>query len=151
MNLDFLDFEQPIAELEEKIAELRLIDADHDLDISGELHKLEKQSKKLTQSIFKNLKANQIVQLARHPRRPYALDYIGRIFTEFEELSGDRHCAAGKTIIGGVARLDGEPVVVMGHQKGRKTHEKLERNFGMSQPEDYRKALRLMKMAEKFH
>jgi acetyl-CoA carboxylase carboxyl transferase subunit alpha len=150
MNLDYLDFEQPIAELEEKIVELRSVGTDHDINISEELSRLEKQSRKLTKSIFSNLKPTQIVQLARHPRRPYALDYIKRIFTEFEELCGDRHTGQGKTVIGGIARLEGQPVMVIGHQKGRKTSEKIERNFGMSQPEDYRKALRLMQMAEKF-
>jgi acetyl-CoA carboxylase carboxyl transferase subunit alpha len=150
MDLNFLDFEQPIAELEAKINELRLISGDNGINISEEIAKLEKQSKKLTKSIFSNLKPIQVVQLARHPQRPFILDYIPRIFTEFDELQGDRHISKGFTIVGGIARLEGVPVMVIGHQKGRKTSEKVERNFGMSRPEDYRKALRLMKMAERF-
>jgi len=150
MNLDFLDFEQPIAELEAKVSELRSIGSDSNLNISEEIARLEEKNKQLTKSIFSNLKTFQIVQLARHPQRPYTLDYIANIFTEFEELHGDRHVAKGAPIVGGLARLNGQPVVIIGHQKGRKTSEKIERNFGLCRPEDYRKALRLMKMAEKF-
>jgi acetyl-CoA carboxylase carboxyl transferase subunit alpha len=150
MNLDFLDFEQPIAELEIKIEELRLLDTDEKINIADEILKLEEQRKSLTKTIFSKLKPIQIVQLARHPQRPYPLDYFNEMFTEFDELSGDRHYGCGHVIIGGVARLDGRPVVAIGQQKGRKTSEKVKRNFGMPKPEDYRKALRLMEMAEKF-
>lgn len=150
MDMNFLDFEQPIAELEAKINELRLISTDNGINITEEITKLDKQSKSLTKSIFAKLKPIQIVQLARHPQRPYFSDYVKRIFTDFDELSGDRQTSNGKTIVGGLAKLDGMPVMIIGHQKGRKTSEKVERNFGMPRPEDYRKALRLMKMAEKF-
>ena len=151
MTIDFLDFERPIAELEAKIEELRSIEADNDVNIGEEIAKLEKESKKLTRSIFSDLSSVQIVQLARHSRRPYLLDYIQRIFTDFDELQGDRHYSKGLSIVGGTARLDGHPVMIIGHQKGRKTSEKIERNFGMARPEDYRKALRLMEMAERFN
>ncbi|MGD9153659.1 MAG: acetyl-CoA carboxylase carboxyltransferase subunit alpha [Gammaproteobacteria bacterium] len=150
MDMNFLDFEQPIAELEAKINELRLISTDNGINIAEEITKLDKQSKSLTKSIFAKLKPIQIVQLARHPQRPYFFDYVKRIFTDFDELSGDRQTSNGKTIIGGLAKLDDMSVMLIGHQKGRKTSEKVERNFGMPRPEDYRKALRLMKMAEKF-
>ncbi|MGD9109004.1 MAG: acetyl-CoA carboxylase carboxyltransferase subunit alpha [Gammaproteobacteria bacterium] len=150
MDMNFLDFEQPIAELEAKISELRLISTDNGINIAEEIAKLDKQSKSLTKSIFAKLKPIQIVQLARHPQRPYFSDYVKRIFTDFDELSGDRQTSNGKTIMGGLAKLDDMSVMVIGHQKGRKTSEKVERNFGMPRPEDYRKALRLMKMAEKF-
>lgn len=151
MNLDYLDFEQPIAELEEKINELRRVGADQDLNISDEIKKLEQKSIELTESIFAKLSDQQIVQLARHPKRPYTLDYIQRIFTEFDELHGDRHASNGASIVGGLAKLNGQPVMVMGHQKGRTTKEKVARNFGMASPEAFRKALRLMKLAEKFN
>lgn len=150
MNLDFLDFEQPIAELEEKVEELRSVGSDSEINISEEIAKLEEKNRQLTKSIFSNLKTFQIVQLARHPQRPYTLDYIPLIFTEFDELHGDRSVAKGAPIVGGMARLNGQPVMVIGHQKGRKTSEKIERNFGLCRPEDYRKALRLMRLAEKF-
>lgn len=151
MNLNYLDFEQSIAELESKVAELRALGETNNLDIQKEISQLEEKNRQLTKSIFTHLKTMQIVQIARHPMRPYTLDYIERIFTEFDELHGDRHISKGPSIIGGVARLDGKPVVILGHQKGRKTQEKLERNFGMPHPEDYRKTQRLMTMAEKFH
>ena len=150
MNLNFLDFEQPIAELEAKIEELRLVTADSQLNISDEILRLEEKNRQLTRSIFSKLTPWQKVQLARHPNRPYTLDYIGLIFNEFDELEGDRHLSCGPAIVGGLARLAGKPVMIIGHQKGRKTQEKLRRNFGMPRPEEYQKALRLMKMAEKF-
>lgn len=151
MNLDYLDFEQPIADLQEKIEELRRIGSETDLNISEEIAKLEEKNVGLTRLIFSNLTAQQIVQLARHPRRPYTLDYIKYIFTDFDELQGDRHFSNGAALVGGLAKLDGKPVMVLGHQKGRSTKEKIERNFGMPNPEGFRKALRLMKLAEKFH
>ncbi|GAB6034385.1 acetyl-CoA carboxylase carboxyltransferase subunit alpha [Galenea microaerophila] len=150
MKLDFLDFEQPIAELEAKIDELRHLKGDSDLDLVQEISALEAKSKSLTESIFKNLTDVQIAQLSRHPQRPYMLDYIQHIFTDFKELHGDRAFADDKAIVGGLARIEGEPVMVIGQQKGRTTKEKVERNFGMPRPEGYRKALRLMKMAERF-
>jgi acetyl-CoA carboxylase carboxyl transferase subunit alpha len=150
MNLNFLEFEQPIAELEAKIDELRYIGDDADVNINDEVSKLEAKSKALTQSIFASLSAWQISQLARHPQRPYTMDYVARVFTDFQELHGDRCYADDRAIIGGVARLDGLPVMIIGQQKGRDTKEKLTRNFGMPRPEGYRKALRLMKMAERF-
>ncbi|MBN1684529.1 MAG: acetyl-CoA carboxylase carboxyl transferase subunit alpha [Gammaproteobacteria bacterium] len=150
MNLNYLDFEQPISELKAKIEELRAVNIDNGINISEEITKLEKRCEELTQSIFSDLKSFQIVQLARHPLRPYTLDYIERIFTDFEELQGDRHFSKGNSIVGGIAKLDKIPVVIMGQQKGRKTQEKIARNFGVCRPEDYRKALRLMKLAEKF-
>ena len=151
MNLDYLEFEQPIAELEEKIAELRRVSADQNIDISDEVAKLEQKNNELTRSIFSKLSDQQIVQVARHPLRPYTFDYIEKIFTDFDELHGDRHSSNGASIIGGLARLNGEAVMVMGHQKGRTTKEKVMRNFGMASPEAFRKALRLMKLAEKFN
>lgn len=150
MNLNFLDFEQPIAELEAKIEELRFVGNDAEINITEEIAKLQEKSRSLTESIFSKLTPWQIAQLARHPQRPYTLDYIERIFTEFEELHGDRAYADDPAIVGGPARLDGQPVMVIGHQKGRDTREKLKRNFGMPRPEGYRKALRLMQMAERF-
>jgi acetyl-CoA carboxylase carboxyl transferase subunit alpha len=150
MNLNFLEFEQPIAELEAKIDELRYIGDDADVNITDEVSKLEAKSKALTQSIFSGLSPWQISQLARHPQRPYTMEYIVRLFTEFHELHGDRCYADDHAIIGGVARLDGIPVMIIGQQKGRDTKEKLHRNFGMARPEGYRKALRLMRMAERF-
>ncbi|MCK5697366.1 MAG: acetyl-CoA carboxylase carboxyl transferase subunit alpha [Gammaproteobacteria bacterium] len=150
MNPNFLDFEQPIAELEAKIEGLRYVSNDTELNISEEIANLQKKSKSLTESIFKDLTAWQVSQLARHPMRPYTLDYIKLIFTDFEELHGDRAFADDAPIVGGLARLDGMPVMLIGQQKGRDTKEKVKRNFGMPRPEGYRKALRLMKMAERF-
>ena len=151
MDLNFLDFEQPIAEMEAKIDELHYVSDDADVNINDEVKKLKEKSRALTKTIFSNLTSWQISQLARHPQRPYTLDYIERIFTDFEELHGDRHYADDHAIVGGLARLEGIPVMVIGQQKGRDTKEKLQRNFGMPRPEGYRKALRLMKMAEKFN
>jgi len=150
MNLNFLEFEQPIAELEAKIDELHYVSGDTDINISDEVGKLKAKSRELTESIFANLTPWQISQLARHPQRPYSMDYIVRLFTDFEELHGDRHYGDDNAIVGGLARLDGAPVMVIGQQKGRDTKEKLQRNFGMPRPEGYRKALRLMQMAERF-
>jgi acetyl-CoA carboxylase carboxyl transferase subunit alpha len=150
MNLNYLDFEQPIAELEAKIQELRMVGKDTDINITDEISRLEAKSRQLTKDVFSRLTPWQVTQLARHPLRPHVLDYIERIFTEFDELHGDRALSKGPTIVAGVARFNGQPVVVLGHEKGRKTQEKIERNFGMPNPEDYRKALRLMQMAEKF-
>lgn len=150
MSLDFLDFEKPIAELQAKIQELRYVTEDSNVNISEEIAKLEQKSSDLTRSIFSSLSAFQIVKIARHPLRPHLLDYVERIFTDFDELFGDRHFLKGSAIVGGLARLDGEPVVIIGHQKGRSTKENIERNFAMPNPEDYRKALRLMQLAEKF-
>nr|AQQ74532.1 hypothetical protein [uncultured bacterium] len=146
----YLEFEQPIAELEAKIEELRYMGNDQEINIGDEVARLEAKAKTLTESIFSSLTAWQIAQLARHPQRPYALDYIERIFTDFEELHGDRRYADDPAIVGGIGRLDDRPVVVIGHQKGRDTHEKIRRNFGMPRPEGYRKALRLMGLAERF-
>jgi len=150
MNLNFLDFEQPIAELEAKIQELRMVDKDSAINLSDEIARLENKSQQLTKDIFSRLTPWQITQLARHPQRPHAIDYITRIFTEFDELHGDRSVSKGPAIVAGIARFDGQPVMILGHEKGRKTQEKIERNFGMPNPEDYRKALRLLQMAEKF-
>ncbi len=149
MNLNFLDFEQPIAELEAKIDELRYVSNDN-INISDEIARLQLKSQELTRSIFSSLSAWQISQLARHPQRPYLLDYIPRIFTHFEELHGDRLFGDDSAMVGGLARLEGQPVMLIGQQKGRDLKEKLQRNFGMPRPEGYRKALRLMKMAESF-
>lgn len=151
MSINHLDFERPIAELEAKIEELRLVGNDSEINIQDEITRLENKAKDLTESIFRSLTAWQVVQLARHPRRPYTLDYIPRIFTEFEELHGDRAFADDKAIIAGLARLDNEPVMIIGQQKGRDTKEKVLRNFGMPHPEGYRKACRFMKFAEKFN
>ena len=150
MNLNFLEFEQPIAELEAKIDELHYVSDDADVNISEEIGKLKAKSRELTKSIFSNLTSWQVSQLARHPQRPYSMDYIVRLFTDFEELHGDRHYGDDHAIVGGLARLEGMPVMVIGQQKGRDTKEKLLRNFGMPRPEGYRKALRLMQMAERF-
>ncbi len=150
MNPNFLDFEQPIAELEAKIEELRYVGDDTEINIGEEISRLQGKCQSLTESIFSKLTPWQTSQLARHPQRPHALDYIDRVFTDFEELHGDRAFADDKAIVGGMARLDGKPVMVIGHQKGRDTKEKIRRNFGMPRPEGYRKALRLMKMAERF-
>ncbi len=150
MNLNFLEFEQPIAELEAKIEELRYVGDDAEINIGEEIGRLQAKSKSLTESIFTSLNAWQISQLARHPQRPYTLDYIERLFSDFEELHGDRAYADDAAIVGGVARLNDKPVMVIGQQKGRDTREKVLRNFGMPRPEGYRKALRLMEMAERF-
>ncbi|HHC71392.1 MAG TPA: acetyl-CoA carboxylase carboxyl transferase subunit alpha [Thiotrichales bacterium] len=150
MNINFLEFEQPIAELEAKIEELRLVGDDNEINIGEEIARLEAKSRTLTEQIFSNLSPWQVSQLARHPQRPYTLDYLERIFTDFQELHGDRAFADDRAIVGGLARLDGRPVMVIGHQKGRDTREKVQRNFGMPRPEGYRKAMRLMQMAERF-
>lgn len=150
MNLDYLDFEQPIAELEEKINELRRMGSSRDMNLTDEVAKLQEKSAQLTKTIFSNLSAQQIVQLARHPLRPHSSDYIERIFTDFQELNGDRHTGRGTAILAGLARLEGQPVMVIGQQKGRDTKKKIENNFGMASPEGFRRALRLMKLAEKF-
>lgn len=150
MDLKFLDFEQPIAELEAKIQELRNVESDNNINISDALKQLEDRCGTLTESIFANLSDWQISQLSRHPERPYTLDYIEHIFTDFHELHGDRTYADDPAIVCGMARLDGQPVMVIGHQKGRDTKQKIYRNFGMPRPEGYRKALRIMKMAERF-
>ncbi len=150
MAVSFLDFEQPIAELEAKIEELGHVTADDKVNIGDEIAKLRAKSRALTRSIFSNLTPWQITQLARHPQRPYTLDYIGAIFTDFQELHGDRMYADDTAIVGGLARLEGAPVMLIGHQKGRDTKERVRRNYGMPKPEGYRKALRLMKMAERF-
>ncbi|MGH8600458.1 MAG: acetyl-CoA carboxylase carboxyltransferase subunit alpha [Burkholderiales bacterium] len=150
MKTTFLDFEQPIAELESKIEELRYVQDDSALDISEEIARLQKKSQSLTKSIYGKLNAWQVAQVARHPQRPYTLDYIGKIFTDFEELHGDRAFADDPAIVGGLARFNDQSVMVIGHQKGRDTKEKIRRNFGMPKPEGYRKSLRLMKLAEKF-
>ncbi len=150
MNLNFLEFEQPIAELEAKIEELRFVGDDSAISLTEEIERLQAKSRALTENIFSNLSAWQVAQLARHPQRPYTLDYIPRIFTDFEELRGDRAYADDPAIVAGVARLDGRPVAVIGQQKGRDTKEKIRRNFGMPRPEGYRKALRIMRLAERF-
>jgi len=150
MNPDYLEFEQPIADLIAKIEELRLVGNRNDLNISSEIEKLNAQSVKLTEQIFSSLSSWQISQLARHPKRPYTLDYVKYIFTDWDELHGDRHYADDAAIVSGIARLDDRPVMVIGHQKGRDVKEKVRRNFGMPKPEGYRKALRMMQMAERF-
>ncbi|AXK40220.1 acetyl-CoA carboxylase carboxyltransferase subunit alpha [Crenobacter cavernae] len=150
MKPTFLDFEQPIAELENKIEELRFVQDDSVLDISEEIARLQKKSQELTKAVYAKLSPWQISQVARHPQRPYTLDYVGGLFTDFQELHGDRAFADDSAIVGGLARFNGQPVVLMGHQKGRDTKEKIYRNFGMPRPEGYRKALRLMKLAERF-
>ena len=151
MDMKFLDFEQSIADLEAKIEQLRQVGFDKEINISDEISRLEDKSRKLTESIFSGLSAWQISQLSRHPQRPYTQDYLVSVFDEFHELHGDRSFADDTAIMAGLARLDGVPVMVIGHQKGRDTKEKIYRNFGMPRPEGYRKALRLMKMAERFH
>lgn len=150
MKTTFLDFEQPIAELEARIEELRFVQEDSAVDISEEIARLQKKSASLTKDIYGKLTAWQVSQVARHPQRPYSLDYLQGIFTDFEELHGDRAYADDPAIVGGFARFNGQPVMVIGHQKGRDTKEKIYRNFGMPRPEGYRKALRLMHLAEKF-
>jgi len=150
MNPNFLDFEQPIAELEAKIEELRLVGNDNEINITEEIEKLRLKSDRLTEKIYSGLTPWQIVKVARHPRRPYTLDYIERVFTDFDELHGDRHFADDNAIVGGMARLDGFPVMVIGQEKGRSVAEKVRRNFGMPKPEGYRKAMRLMQLAERF-
>ena len=150
MNPNYLDFEQPIAELEAKIEELRYVGDDTEINIGDEISKLEEKSRSLTKNIFNKLDAWQTSKLARHPMRPYTLDYIDRIFTDFQELHGDRAFSDDQALVGGLARLDGMPVMVMGQQKGRDTKENIRRNFCMPRPEGYRKALRLMKLAERF-
>lgn len=151
MSLQFLDFEQPIEELNQKIQALRMICNDNKMNLSDEIERLEAKGRHLMESICSNLEPWQVAQMARHPCRPQTMDYIEAIFTDFQELHGDRHYSSAPAIIGGMARLDGEPVMVIGHQKGKRTKEKVYRNFGMARPEEYRKALRLMKLAEKFH
>lgn len=150
MKPTFLDFEQPIAELENKIEELRFVQDDSVLDISEEISRLQKKSQELTKAVYAKLTPSQISQVARHPQRPYTLDYVSSLFTDFHELHGDRAFADDPAIVGGIARFNGQSVIVIGHQKGRDTKEKIYRNFGMPRPEGYRKALRLMKLAEKF-
>jgi acetyl-CoA carboxylase carboxyl transferase subunit alpha len=150
MTLQFLDFEQPIAELEAKIEELRFLGDDSELNIAEEIEKLRVKSRALTISIFGSLTPWQITQLARHPQRPYTLDYVPLLFTEFQELHGDRMYADDQAIVGGLARLAGTPVLVIGQQKGRDTKERVRRNYGMPKPEGYRKARRLMLTAERF-
>ena len=150
MDPNFLELEQPIAELQAKIMELRYVTDDSDINISREIETLEHKADSLTKSIFGKLSAWQISQLSRHPNRPYSLDYIDRMFTDFEFLHGDRAYADDHPIVGGIGRLEGKPVVVIGQQKGRDTKEKIKRNFGMPRPEGYRKAMRLMELAEKF-
>ncbi len=151
MNLNYLEFEQPIAELQQKIEELRFATSGSGVDLTEEIDRLQMRSKELTEQIFNKLTPWQVAQLARHPQRPYALDYIKTLFTDWEELHGDRHYADDPSIVGGIARLDGRAVVVLGQQKGRDAKERVYRNFGMPKPEGYRKALRLMKIAEKFN
>ena len=146
----FLDFEQSVAELETKIEELRYVQNESAVDISDEIERLSKKSLQLTKDIYSSLTPWQVTQIARHPQRPYTLDYVNEIFTEFQELHGDRHFADDQSIVGGLARFNGQACMVLGHQKGRDTRERGQRNFGMSRPEGYRKALRLMKLAEKF-
>jgi acetyl-CoA carboxylase carboxyl transferase subunit alpha len=150
MDLKFLEFEQPIAELEARIDALKFVGDDSELNINEEILRLRNKSESLTRSIFSSLTAWQIAQLARHPQRPYMLDYVDKCFTDFQELHGDRMYADDHSLVGGLARLDNEPVVIIGHQKGRDTKERVWRNYGMARPEGYRKGLRLMHLAEKF-
>ena len=150
MDPNYLEFEQPIAELEAKISELRLVGSDNEINISQEIQNLKGKSKNLTEKIYSNLSPWQISQVARHPLRPYTLDYIEHIFTEFDELHGDRLFGDDQAIVGGMARLAGRPVMIIGHQKGRGTKEKVRHNFGMPRPEGYRKARRLIKLAEQY-
>ena len=150
MDMNFLDFEQPIAELEAKIDELRFVGDDSQLNISDEIDRLQRKSEALTRSIFASLSPWQIAQLARHPQRPYTLDYLAAICPDFQELHGDRMFADDEAIIGGLGRLAGRPVMLIGHQKGRNTKDRVKRNYGMPKPEGYRKALRLMQLAERF-
>lgn len=150
MNPNYLDFEQPIAELEAKIEELRKVGQDSDLNIGDELGRLQEKQTSLTEKVFSGLSAWQVAQLARHPKRPYTFDYIDAIFEDFDQLHGDRHFSDDKSIVGGIARFNDQPVMIIGHQKGRDVKEKVKRNFGMPRPEGYRKACRLMEMAERF-
>ena len=150
MNPNYLDFEQPIAELEVKIEELRLVGSDAELNLNEEIEDLRSKSAKLTEKIFANLSPWDVVKVARHPLRPYSLDYIPHVFDEFDELHGDRRFGDDKAIVGGVARIEGQPVMVIGQEKGRSVKDKVFRNFGMPKPEGYRKALRLMELAERF-
>ncbi|NQY43649.1 MAG: acetyl-CoA carboxylase carboxyltransferase subunit alpha [Legionellales bacterium] len=151
MDNKFLDFEQPIAELQAKIEELRFVGDDKTININDEIKRLEKKCDALTKKIFSNLTPWQITQLARHPQRPYVLDYIQHIFTDFHELHGDRHYSNSPEIIAGIGKIEGHSVAIIGNQKGKSTAEKIRRNFGMAKPESYRKALRVMKLAEKFN
>jgi len=151
MNQNFLDFEQSIADLEAKIESLRYLESNGEININDEILRLRAKSRKLTESIFSGLTSWQIAQIARHPQRPYTLDYLSRMFTDFEELHGDRNFGDDAAIVAGIARLGEHAVMVIGHQKGRDTREKVRRNFGMPRPEGYRKALRVMKLAERFH
>ena len=151
MSRQFLDFEQPIEELNQKIQALRMVGDDNSVNLSEEISRLEVKSIELTKQIFAKLEPWQVVQMARHPRRPQTSDYLEGLFTDFQELHGDRHESSAPAIIAGLARFKGEPVVVIGHQKGKRTQEKVHRNFGMARPEEYRRALRLMQMAEKFN
>jgi acetyl-CoA carboxylase carboxyl transferase subunit alpha len=150
MAMNFLEFEQPIAELEAKIEELKFLGSDPSVNLKEEIERLQSKSRALTNSIFSNLSPWQITQLARHPQRPYTLDYVSMIFTDWHELHGDRMYGDDLAIVGGLARLDGAPVMVIGEQKGRDTKERVRRNYGMPKPEGYRKALRLMYLAERF-
>lgn len=150
MNPNYLDFEQPIADLEVKIEELQLVGSDNDINITEEISNLRDKSTRLTEKIYSGLTAWDIVKVARHPKRPYSMDYIPQVFSEFDELHGDRHFADDQAIVGGIARLEGEPVMVIGQEKGRSVQDKVARNFGMPKPEGYRKALRLMETAERF-
>ena len=150
MSRQFLNFEQPIEELNQKIEALRMVSGDSKVDLDEEILRLEAKSNELSAHIFSKLDPWQVVQMARHPLRPQTTDYIEHLFTDFQELHGDRHYAAAPAIIGGLARFNGKPVMLLGHQKGKRTKEKVYRNFGMARPEEYRKALRLMKLAEKF-
>jgi acetyl-CoA carboxylase carboxyl transferase subunit alpha len=150
MDLNFLEFEQPIAELEAKIEALKFVGTDTEINISEEVGRLRKKSEALTRSLFANLSAWQVAQLARHPMRPYTLDYVGRLLTDFQELHGDRMYADDHAIVAGLGRLEGQPIMLIGHQKGRDTKERVHRNYGMARPEGYRKAQRLMRLAEKF-
>ncbi|MCL5272782.1 MAG: acetyl-CoA carboxylase carboxyltransferase subunit alpha [Gammaproteobacteria bacterium] len=150
MSRQFLDFEQPIEELNQKIEALRMVGSDNEVNLSEEIARLEAKCIELTANVFSNLEPWQVAQMARHPLRPQTTDYIEHIFTDFQELHGDRSYSSAPAIIGGLARLNDEPVMVIGHQKGKRTKEKVYRNFGMARPEEYRKALRLMRMAEKF-
>lgn len=151
MSRQFLDFEQPIEELNQKIEALRMVGNDSDVNLNEEINRLQEKCEELTANIFSSLEPWQVAQMARHPLRPQTTDYIEHLFTDFQELHGDRHYSSAPAIIGGLARFHGKPVMVLGHQKGKKTKEKVYRNFGMARPEEYRKALRLMKLAEKFN
>ena len=150
MNPNYLDFEQPIADLEEKIEELSIVSGSDDLNLADEVARLREKNRALTAKIYADLSPWDIVRVARHPQRPYSLDYIHHIFTEFDELHGDRHFGDDKAIVGGIARLEGQPVMVIGQEKGRSVKDKVMRNFGMPKPEGYRKALRLMELAERY-